>query len=167
MVDITMIQQVMSSLSLAADMAKTMIGVRDAAVIQGKVIELQGIILSAQSNALAAQSDQFALLNQIRELEEEVTRIKAWEAEKQKYQLDEPRPGLFTYALKQEAGASEPAHQICANCYQHSHKSILQRESRSPGRCDVLVCNDCGSAFYLTGAPHSDHVQRMPRPPSR
>ena len=50
-------------------MAKALVTIRDATMLNEKVIELQRIILAAQSDALAAQSEQFSLLpNQARAL---------------------------------------------------------------------------------------------------
>ena len=44
------------SLKAAGDMAKAMIGLRDAQVFQAKAIELQGAILGAQSDAMGAMT---------------------------------------------------------------------------------------------------------------
>src|SRR3954447_21958347 len=115
-----------SSLKMAADMTKAMIGIRDATMIQGKILELQGIILSAQSDALSAQSDQFALLDRVRHLEKEVADMKAWDAAKEGYALEEVSTGAFAYVLKPEAGGAEPRHWLCAACYGNRKKSILQ-----------------------------------------
>ena len=80
-----------TSLRSASEIAKMMVGIRDAAVIQAKVIELQGIIMTAQASALATQSDQLTLLERIRQLQKEVTEMEQWEAEKNKYRLHERR----------------------------------------------------------------------------
>ena len=56
MVDMAAIAIVAKSLETAADITKAMIGLRDASMIQEKVIELQGVILSAQQGALATQT---------------------------------------------------------------------------------------------------------------
>ena len=114
------------SLKTAAEITKAMIGLRDATMIQAKIIELQTVILSAQGAALSAQSDQFSLLERVRELEKEVANMKAWDREKKKYELSEVYPGAFAYTLKPQARGAEPAHWICAACYQHGRKSLLQ-----------------------------------------
>jgi hypothetical protein len=75
----------------------------------------------------SAQSDQFALLERVHELEQQVTDLKAWEKEKQRYELKQLAPGAFCYALKADASGSEPPHRVCAACYQHGKKSILQK----------------------------------------
>ena len=166
MPDMSMISGIAASLRLAGDITKAMIGVRDEALLQGKIVELQSVILSAQSSAISAQTEQFGLLERIRELETQVARLEGWEAEKQKYELSEPRPGTFAYILKAEAG-SGPRHMLCSNCFQHGIKSILQQETRFPGRTDTLACHECGSDIYVFGAPHPDHFKGRPARRSR
>lgn len=139
------------SLKLAADIAKTLWTLKGKAEFNTKIIELQETILAAQSSALDAQSEQSSLLQQIGYLEEEVARVKAWETEKERYKLHEPRNGVFTYILKADAGGSEPSHQICANCYNARHtKSILQEE-RLAGRVHRLLCHNCGGKIVTQG----------------
>jgi hypothetical protein len=155
--DIGSIAGVASSLKTAGDIAKAMIGLRDAATVQAKVIELQGVILAAQGSALTAQSDQMAMLERVRDLEAEVARLKAWDAEKQRYELKDMGRGTLAYALKAEAKGTGPDHSLCAQCYEEGVKSILQAEIRFPGRCHVLACHRCGSALYTTGAWEKGH----------
>lgn len=140
MVDISAIAGTASSLKAAGEIVQAMIGLRDASAFQTKAIELQRQILTAQQSALAAHSDQFALLQRVRELEEEVRRVKAWETEKERYSLAEVSTGSFAYLVKPEARGAEPVHAICTNCYEHGRKSILQwvqgsysAEFRCPG----------------------------------
>jgi hypothetical protein len=68
----------MSSLKAAKDIAQTMVGVRDAAAFQEKRIELQSKILDAQNSAFAAQDERSTFIERIRELEEELARLKAF-----------------------------------------------------------------------------------------
>lgn len=137
-----------TSLRSAGEIAKMMVGVRDAAMIQAKVIELQGIIMSAQASALATQSNQLTLLERIRQLEKEVAEMEAWEAEKDKYQLQERREYLYVYVLKTDANNSEPFHEICATCYQHRRKSILQGRRVSED-LRILFCPECKTELEL------------------
>jgi hypothetical protein len=151
-----------TSLKAAADIAKALVGLRDTAMIQSKVIELQGEIMSAQSGALAAQQAQSALLDRVRSLEKEVADLKAWDTEKEKYQLTQIGLGVFAYALKDQAGASEPKHFLCPNCYEDGRKAILQKETRYPGMVDVLTCLRCGSEINMTGNASSHVVRTKP-----
>src|SRR5713226_3130242 len=126
MVDMTLIGGAITGLKTAADIAVGLSKLHTMAEVQAKAIELNQIILAAQSGAMAAQSDQFSMLQRIRDLEEEIARVKAWEETKQRYQLHEPTTGTFVYAIKEESKGTDPTHWICANCYEKSVRSILQ-----------------------------------------
>jgi hypothetical protein len=157
MIDAGSIAAAIGSLKTAADIAKGFLDLKEAAAVQGRVIELQGVILSAQSSALAAQSEQMTSLDRIRQLERQIAHLEAWDMEKKRYQLAEVAPGLTAYSLKPGMENGEPPHQICASCYNKGHKSPLQVETRYPGMAEVLVCHDCGSELYVHGQRHKDH----------
>jgi hypothetical protein len=165
MPDLTAIMSGISALQTASELAKGLVNLRDTALIQGKVIELQSVILSAQSSALSAQAEQAALLQQIDDLKKEMTRLEAWETEKEKYSLVQLTDGVFAYALKEETEGGEPPHKICASCYQHGSKQILQQETRFPGRVEFLLCHGCGSELIISGARHEEH--KPPKPNGR
>jgi hypothetical protein len=140
--DYGMIQGAIVSLKAASDIAIAFGNLKTMSDVQGKAIELQQIILSAQSGALAAQSQHFTLLDQIRELEKELARVKAWEEQKQRYALVSPFRGAVTYALKKESSGSEPPHWICANCYENGKKTILHASKTADGWA-TMACTVC------------------------
>lgn len=124
--DMSLIQGTISGLKVAGDIAKGLLELKSISDVQGNVIELQSAILSAQSSALSANADQAAMVEEIRALKEEVARVKAWEAQKQRYQLTQFRngPGVV-YALKESMSNSEPPHWICTKCYEDGKRMIL------------------------------------------
>jgi rubrerythrin len=142
--DYGMLQGAITSLKVAADIAVALNGIKTMSEVQAKAIELQQIILSAQSSALTAQSDQFTLLQEIRDLKEEVARVKAWDEEKQRYALVAPFSGAIAYALKKESAGAEPAHWICASCYENGRKSILNGTRNAAG-WTIVLCPVCKS----------------------
>ena len=123
------------------DMAKGLKNMNDAAIRNAAVIELQEHILNAQEQ-------QSALVDEVRNLKEQVVEMEKWDADKERYQLKEIASGQFAYALKEEASGTEPAHMLCANCYGQNQKSILQTEIRNPGRHTVLFCQRCGGDLF-------------------
>jgi hypothetical protein len=135
-----------SGLKLAGDIAKSFLELKSISDVQGKVIELQSAILSAQSSALSANADQMAMVEEIRTLKEEIARIRAWEAEKQRYKLDSPWDGAVAYALKKSMGNSEPPHWICTSCYENGRKSILN-QIRDKDSWYTITCPVCKSQF--------------------
>jgi len=141
--DLSLIQGTITGLKLAGDIAKGILEMKTLAQVQGKVIELQSAILSAQGSALAANADQAAMVNEIRALKEEVARVKAWEAQKQRYQLTPFGSGAaVVYALKKSMCQTEPPHWICTKCYEEGKRMILQ--PTNPGGFVHLVCPSCG-----------------------
>lgn len=144
MVDMASISALASSLQAATEITKAIVGLRDAAAINSKVIELQGVILSAQSSAMAAQSDQFALLQRVRDLEEQAASAKTWDTESQQYELQEVATRVFAYVPKPNSEASKTPHWLCANCYSQKRKSFFQFAMSSPIG-DVYQCHSCGT----------------------
>jgi polyhydroxyalkanoate synthesis regulator phasin len=132
MVDMTMFTGAMSALKSASEITKLMIAAHDAHVVREKAIELQAQIFTAQQNALSAQSEQFALLERLRELEEQIANLQAWDSQKRRYKMEQVTPGAITYALKEEESGGEPPHWICAACYEQGRRFVLQQGDQVP-----------------------------------
>ena len=144
--DISLIQGTVSGFKLASDIAKSLLELKTISEVQAKVVDLQSAILSAQNSALAANAHQTAMVEEIRNLKEEIARVKAWEKEKQRYKLVSPFQGTVLYALKEKCSFSEPPHWICTKCYEDRRKSILHPNEKE-GKF-VLVCPACKSEFF-------------------
>ena len=163
MVDFKSIQGAISNLQAANELANTSMGLRDIATLHAKTIALRKVIHRAQSSALRAQSEQSTLLERIRELEQKIADMEAWNIEKNKYQLTEINPGQFAYTLKNQTNSAEPQHMLCANCYNHNEKSILQSEIRYAGRHTVFFCQNCGSDMFFDRTDGRNIKFRRPR----
>lgn len=162
MPDLTAIAAALSSLKAAKDIAEAMIGLRDTAAFQGKLLEFQSKLLDANNAAFAAQNECAAMLERIRELEKEVADLKAWETEKKRYELKDLCSASFAYAIKKDAKRAEPFHCICASCYERGKKSIIQiaiDQHRIPYL--LLGCPECSSQIIVGQWP-PDFVQEMP-----
>lgn len=149
MPDITALAAALSSLKAAKDIAEAMIGLRDGAAFQAKLLEFQSKLIDANNAAFAAQDERAALLQRIRDLEEKVASFERWETEKQRYELKD-FGGAFAYTLKPEAQGAEPVHEICAKCYQDGKKSILQIVPGNNSRTHLGIrpthrCHSCKS----------------------
>lgn len=157
----------LNSLKSASDLAKALIELRDTAKIGEATIELQGKIAAAQQLALAAQQERAALITEVDELRRTIVQFENWETEKQRYGLTQVGSGAVVYRLKESMENGEPAHQICAHCYQNGEKSILQANTYYPGRSAVLECHRCGSVIYVGGVPQPEHEKMRPKPGGR
>jgi uncharacterized protein YlxW (UPF0749 family) len=78
----------LSALKTAFDIAKGLKDIDDAARRNAAVIELQEKILSAQRS-------QSTLIETVSELEKKIAEMKAWESDKQRYELKAIAPGIF------------------------------------------------------------------------
>lgn len=151
------ISGVVSQIQTIKDALGAAIKARDVAVFDEKAVELNAKIIAAQELALAAQAAQAALVERERALEEKIAELEAWNAEKERYKLDEIIPGAFAYALKEGMSDAEPMHYICAHCYQDKRAFILQKVAYSHGRAEAMVCPHCDTHLYIHGHPQPEH----------
>ncbi|MGH7089946.1 MAG: hypothetical protein ACREFQ_13705 [Stellaceae bacterium] len=101
------------------DLAKSLIDLGDTAARKRAGIEFL-------EKLVAAELAQLDLIARVRQLEEEIARMKAWSAEKERYELHRIGSLAFAYLLKPDAQPPEPPHWLCAGCYQQAKKGILQ-----------------------------------------
>jgi hypothetical protein len=119
------------SLNAAMGLLKTLNAASNQAAINEVKLELQARLFEARDALSAAQDAQATALERIRELEQEIVKLKDWEGEKQRYELREVASGSFAYSLKSTMAGAEPPHWTCPKCYQDGVKSILQKEPGS------------------------------------
>ena len=154
MVDISTIGVVSTSIGTLMDIAKAMKGVHDATLLDNKVFELQRAMLETQQSVFAANEERTELIERIRELEKEISGLKQWEAEKEKYKLEiVDATGVYAYARKPNPTDVEPHLFICANCYQAGRKSLLQATSHTAMGKRVHVCPNCKAEIAFGAVP--------------
>jgi hypothetical protein len=157
--DMGSISAAVTSLRLAGDIAKGLISLKTTAEVQTKAIELGQQIIDAQQQVFAFNAERATLLERIRELEDQVERMKDWETQKQRYKLVAPFPGCMVYALQKSMSEGEPPHYLCASCFQEGARSILQgsmgRHTKegwdfSKYRCPRPNCNSEAKTGVIT-----------------
>lgn len=147
MVDISAIAAALSALKGANDVAQAMLGLRDAAAFQSKLIEFQSKIIEANNSVFAAQDERADLLRQISDLESEVAALKAERTRLQRYELKDFGGNTFAYQLKASEANGEPIHRACPNCYNKGQISILQFDFLTAAHQDRYNCRSCKSEF--------------------
>lgn len=148
-----------ASLQASFQIVQALIGLRDTAMIETKVIELRDHLIQVQSSTLQAQMDQSTLIQRVRDLEEELMRIRAWEEEKQRYQLIAPWAGCFVYALKESSKGTEPPHWICEHCYQEGRKSLIHNSQKHDRRIFYIIkCSHCRFDGEINGEAERRYV---------
>ena len=152
MVDMALMGGISNSLNVALNISKALLGIRDQAVIQEKVLELTSEIITAQQAAMNAITAQTALIDQIRTLEKKIMDMEAWGTEKQRYEFVKVSVwGTFAYVLKEEMAAGSPSHRICANCYDRGKKSVLQAQPRIEMGRRMHLCPECKTTIMMEG----------------
>jgi hypothetical protein len=130
----------LGAIKTAFDIAKGLKDIDDVARRNAAIIELQEKILTAQ----AAQA---ALVETVSELKKRMAELEAWDADKQRYELKDIGLGSLAYTVRETMRGGEHPHQICAACYQHGRKSILQPRVGGSGK--LLFCPECKTEFII------------------
>jgi len=134
----------------ALDITKAMVGLRDAEAFRAKSIELQAVVLDAFDKAIEAREAYSAQADRISALETEVADLKAWDTEKQHYELKSIGHGAVARILKPDARGTEPPHWLCPSCFEQSKKSFLQSANKTERGRLLVHCNACNLSIAVT-----------------
>jgi hypothetical protein len=132
-----------TSIRSALDIVKAMIGLRDAEAFRAKSIELQGIIAEALGQVVEAREAQAAQLDRVRALEAEVAQLKAWNTEKEDYEIKSIGQGAVARILKPDARGTKAPHWLCPNCFEKGQKSFLQSANKLERARLLISCANC------------------------
>ena len=83
------------------------------------------------------QSDYQNILRAKEDLEKKLVEQENWDKDRARYHLARVGGGwnAFVYALKERKPAIEPAHWLCAHCYEEKKKSIFQTGDLNKWKC--------------------------------
>jgi|tagenome__1003787_1003787.scaffolds.fasta_scaffold20925682_2 hypothetical protein len=112
------------ALTSAISIAKSLVDLRD----EVKRLEHVSELLRKLTAAHEAQS---ALINRVRELEDENVKLKDWEAEKQKYELKQLPSGAYALEAKEAERGGKPPHYLCVDCCDNGKRAILHRSGNT------------------------------------
>jgi hypothetical protein len=143
----TIITTALTSVRGLTDIARGLKSLENLSEVQAVAVELNEQIINIQQQLFEANSAMSEKGEHIRELEGQIARMNAWQAQKLRYKLAAPFPACMVYALQKSMADGEPAHYLCAACYQTGQPSILLgRETHGPGRATaVYQCPACKS----------------------
>lgn len=133
----------LSAFNQAQQIIKALLGLKIDSVVLAHVNKLNAELATAQLGYLEAIEKNTALVTSKNDLEKEITQLKAWANEKERYKLTQIQTGVFAYALKECEANTEPPHWICADCYNKGKKFILSK-SRESYRDKTYKCTECG-----------------------
>lgn len=151
------------SLKVAIDLAKGVQSLQTSTAVNQAISDILNALVDARSDALDAVETKAALLKRIDELEAELTRLKAWDGEKQRYEMKRYYPGVIAYALKPGMEAEDKTHRLCAACYQKTKKGFLQATAELAVRDRIFQCTECHQKMPL-GSEMEEETAPPPQP---
>jgi len=148
-------QAAVASLKAATDIAKAAKAVSDFNNVATALAEVNFKLMDAIVAANASVEKQGQQLARIKDLEEELARVKAWEVQKQRYKLTSPQglSGVVVYSLRQSASDGEPPHWICTSCYESGRRSIMNPQTDT-GNWTSYICPQCKANFPTGSRGH-------------
>ena len=143
-----------TSLGIARDMAKALVGLRDWNLVAEKVTTLNDQILKAQDALLSHNASMFELQNKYFEASEELRKLKEAVNEKGRYSLVELGFGFHAYrenVAPEQGGAGQPSvpqpeRYFCQPCMDRGVKVALQSRFEE-GVCIGWRCTSCNATL--------------------
>jgi hypothetical protein len=125
-----MIPEISAALTALITATKAVSGVLNRARDVETKTAISGILdslLDAQTKLLAFHSkyDELAEIN--RQLQQKIVEYEKWDAQAERYKLQEIVKGIFVYVLQPDQAKGQPIHWLCPNCFEEHQKSILQK----------------------------------------
>lgn len=140
-----------SSVKTAYDIAKAANSLQVSTEVRLAITEMLDKLLDAKVQAHDAFEKENALLQQVRDLEAEIARIKTQAAELENYEPRIFHPGVTTYMLKASLAANKPPEKLCQNCYAKGEKAVLNPTNRVEQRYRLHICPSCKTEYWMSG----------------
>lgn len=157
MIGISEVSAALSSLKAAKDIIQALSSIKTETAMIEVRIELQSLIIDAQQGLLTAQESQSAATKRIAELEREVRHLQDWSIERERYQLVNAWKGSVAYMPKPGMEAGQPAHWLCANCFDEGRKSFMQYKGSVSE--SLYGCATCKNEFRVANRLVPDYAQ--------
>ena len=141
----------LTSLKTALEIAKALWSINDTTERNSKILDLQRAIGDAQLSAINAREAHSAQIDRIRDLEAEITHLKTWKGEKERYDLKTVGHGAVAFVLKPSMRGTEDPHWLCPDCFERRQKSYFQLDAT--GRRGVWTCGTCKAHIYVHSQP--------------
>jgi hypothetical protein len=146
MIDLTLLPSAMAGLKGAIDITSALVKTNNIVDVNAKAIELQQIIIKLQQDIFSAQDSQRVANEEILSLKKVISDLKKVSGDMGRYKLCSPFTGSAVYGISKDDASKEPAHYLCANCFQAGKKSVLNPKANEKGFQD-FVCPSCRAAI--------------------
>ncbi|WP_129792568.1 hypothetical protein [Sphingosinicella sp. CPCC 101087] len=138
------------SVKAAYDIAKGLHSLHTSTEVKQGIADILNELITARMAAMDAVERESALLQEIRALKEQMDQLKAWDGEKERYELKRYYPGTIAYTLKPSMASGEPPHHLCAQCYHSRNKGVLQPTGTSELGYQIHVCTSCDKRAVMS-----------------
>lgn len=146
--DISMFSAISGGLQQAYGTAKGLLDLKVSAEVTLKVSAIISQLGELSGKLMEAQLAHVACQQRAMDLEKEVADLKAFEAQKERYELKELAAGAFAYSVRPALQGEEPAHHLCCHCFLKGVKSILQSQGYKD-HSNWLKCPACAAEISL------------------
>lgn len=142
---------VLSSLTNALSLAKTVLYARDESKRAEAIREIEERLISSQGILLSVQQDKLSLMEENGRLKDEIAEMKRHSAKSKEYPLTEIATGLFVRTPKEGMKSPVNSHKLCANCFEKGIYSSLKQDyfTVSGDNHWRLTCNECNEFFMF------------------
>ena len=147
--DFANVKIIQASLSVARDVGKALVQLRDWNLVAEQVTKLNDQLLDAQERLFSLSGDLLVLQQEHLEMAEKLRKAVEALAERGRYTLVQISPGQWAYRLNvgpegsgaTDPGGAQPTHYVCQQCFDSGRKVVLQRDDFY-GHAQV-ICNGC------------------------
>ncbi|WP_260928202.1 hypothetical protein [Novosphingobium sp. 9] len=148
----------LGSLKAMSDIVKGLNASFTEAKLNEVKLDFQRALIEATQALANAQASEAAAAARIRDLEDQIVKLKDWSAEKERYALHDIGRGAFAYVPKLGMENAEPPHWLCVNCFDHGRKSALQNKGNGVGNRTIaergldktFACNHCSASIQVS-----------------
>jgi len=148
----------LGSVKAAYDIAKGLQALHTSTEVKQGIADVLNELITARMAAMEAVERESTLLKEIRDLNQQLDQLKAWDGEKERYELRRYYPGTIAFALKPSMAGGEPPHRLCVQCYYGGKKGVLQPTGASQAGYPIHTCSSCDkhAVMHDTEMPESD-----------
>jgi hypothetical protein len=159
--DFSTISAAASSISIAKDLLRAVVGIRDFNEIALAVSKLNDQLLNAQDSLFKHQTQLLALQEQHFETTQKLRKAEEALAERGRYSLFALSEGVMVYRVNLtpmdgqvgDPVTTEPLHYVCQPCFDKGIKVVLQRIDHSLST--THFCSNCRQNYLETTKPYT------------
>ncbi|PZU89119.1 MAG: hypothetical protein DI527_16435 [Chelatococcus sp.] len=157
-VDISMLQQAVESFGglktiqdtlTIAKQAKELFGKsKDGKALDPAAAQARELLVEMAEKMVSAREETATLRLQMLEILHELSRLQAFECDREKYDLVETAPGNFAYKAKGPVRGDHQAIRYCAHCFEQSKRLVTLQLSKLDFNRDTLQCSLCKGEIF-------------------